>query len=126
MGIPVTHLHLHTPEVKRAVDFYTTHLGMSVKADWGKIVFLDDGRGFDLALMEDETPAEFPKWFHFGSRLESAAEVRATYERLKEAGVTIEKDYAEFDEGYVTFVIEDPDGVGIEIYYDPTLAGGNA
>lgn len=123
MGLPVTHLHLHTPELKRAVGFYTEHLGMSVKADWGKIVFLDDGRGFDLALMEDPEPAAFPPWFHFGCRLEDAKAVRAVHERMQAAGVPIERPYAEEEGGYVTFAIEDPDGVGIEIYYDPALAG---
>ncbi len=123
MPLPLTHLHLHTPDVRRSVAFYEEHLGLTVKADWGTIVFLDDGRGFDLAIMQDENPGAMPKWFHFGCRLENASAVKDAYDRMKAAGVTIARDYEAFEEGYVTFCIDDPDGYGIEIYYDPTLAG---
>ena len=77
MALPLTHLHLHTSDLQRAVAFCTEHLGLSVLADWGKIVFLDDGRGFDLAILEQEYAEKMPSWFHFGSRLESGAAVRA-------------------------------------------------
>lgn len=108
-------------DLKRSVDFYAQHLGLTVKQDWGNIVFLGDERRFDLALVPDEAPGEMPSWFHFGCRLEDADVVGAAHDRMRAEGVTIEAPYA-VDGDYVRFVALVPDGYGIEIYFDPALA----
>ena len=71
MRAPLNHLHLHVRDIAASADFYKTHLGMTETVNFGGLVFLSDGSGFDLALMADDAPSSMPAWFHFGSRLAS-------------------------------------------------------
>lgn len=113
----LNHLHLHVRDVGVSRSFYETHLRLTEKVRYGDLLFLRDESGFDLALMLDESPAAMPPWFHFGCRLASASAVRATYESMRQAGVTIRKALYE-DPELVSFTCEDPDGYAIEIYWE--------
>ena len=122
MALPLNHLHLHVADVERSVAFYETHLGLRTKQRFGDLVFLGDGRGFDLAIApraEGES-GDLPGWFHFGCHLEDADAVRAAHDRLAAAGVSIARPFQDHG-NYVSFTAEDPDGHGIEIYFDPSL-----
>lgn len=127
MALPLNHLHLHVADVDRSVAFYENQLGLKVTQRFGDLVFLGDGRGFDLALAPD-TDAErqsLPSWFHFGCHLETVEAVREAHARLSAAGVVIAAELADHGD-YVTFTAEDPDGHGIEIYCDPSLQSADA
>lgn len=113
----LTHLHLHTRNRSTAEAFYADWLGMTVDRQGECLTFMTDGQGFDLALMDDPNPAPMPAWFHFGTRLGSAALVREAYRRMAGAGLTIRKPLYE-DESLSTFRVEDPDGYAIEIYWE--------
>src|SRR5690606_15193799 len=58
------HLHLHVRDMNRSVEFYKK-LGMKRSRAEGDLVFMTDGRGFELALMQDTNPGNIPEWFHF-------------------------------------------------------------
>ena len=120
MAMPLNHLHLHVADVDRSVAFYEEHLGLRVKQRFGELVFLGDGRGFDLAIAPDVEGTPMPRWFHFGCHLGSQDEVRTAFERLEAAGVTIARPLEDHGD-YVTFTAADPDGYGIEIYFDDSL-----
>jgi catechol-2,3-dioxygenase len=115
------HLHLHVRDRTASERFYETWLGLRVAQRGETTTFMNDGDGFDLALMDDESPAEMPPWFHFGTKLGTAADVVATHERMKQASVPIAKPLYR-DEMLVSFRCTDPDGYAIEIYWEADSA----
>lgn len=122
MSHPIRHLHLRVRDVGRSVAFYRRHFGMTVKQAFGDdLVFLSDGHGFDLALGQEATPTAVPRGFHFGCRLASAAAVREAHRSMAAGGAEI-LPVGEHEGGYVTFVVVDPDGYHVELYFEPVLA----
>lgn len=109
------HLHLHVRDLERSVGFYKT-LGMKHSRGEGELIFLTDGRGFELALMQDENPGKVPEWFHFGFPCASAGELRRVFAEVDPA--LIVRPLEEHPEGYSSFRIADPDGYRVEFYYE--------
>ena len=66
------HLHLNTRDRTASENFYGRWFDMQVQRRGKLLTFLVDEYGFELALMDDTTPAAMPPWFHFGFRLNSA------------------------------------------------------
>ena len=110
----VGHLHLHVGDLARSKSFYCGRLGMSVDREYQQLTFLTDGRGFELALQEDNQSWEMPPWFHFGFPLDSLQQLEATYEGLK--GDRVVRELQAHPEGYSSFRVRDPDGYVIEFY----------
>ena len=113
----LNHLHLHVRDRSAAEAFYSKWLGMHVMHRGESLTFIADERGFDLALMDDRDPMRMPAWFHFGYRLDSAWEVIATHDRMRESGIAIVKPLYK-DDSLVSFRCSDPDGYAIEIYWE--------
>jgi catechol-2,3-dioxygenase len=111
------HLHLHVRDRPEAEAFYATWLGMSVARRGECLTFMTDQDGFDLALMDDVEPGPMPAWLHFGFRLPSPQAVVDLHGRMSDAGVTIRKPLYQ-DSSLVSFRCADPDGYGIEIYWE--------
>lgn len=115
------HLHLHVRDLERSLAFYRDGLGMVVARRYEDLVFVTDERGFELALMEDSKPGDLPDWFHFGFPLDTLAELRRVYAELSHQPVLRELEI--HPEGYASFRLKDPDGYGVEFYFDPSLEG---
>ncbi|MBI3099668.1 MAG: VOC family protein [Planctomycetes bacterium] len=113
----LNHLHLHVRDVERARQFYETWFGFRERVRHGKILFLRNGDGFDLALAPESEPSPFPEWYHFGFRLPTPDDVRAVYKRMSTDGVTLRAQLTE-EPDFVTFRCMDPDGYGIEVYWE--------
>ena len=113
----LNHLHLHVGDIERARKFYETYLEFREQVRHGRILFLRNPHGFDLALAPEAQKETFPDWFHFGFRLDSGDSVRALHGRMKSDGVTIGKPLYE-DKELVSFQCADPDGHRIEIYWE--------
>lgn len=111
------HLHLHTKDLQASIDFYEGVLGLVVSRSYDGLTFVTDGRGFELALMEDPEPGSIPPWFHFGFPLDSQAELKRVYAEL--AHCEFLKELETHPEGHSSFRIKDPDGYGVEFYFDP-------
>ncbi len=111
------HLHLHIQNLKRSLDFYEGVLGMKVSRSFDGITLVTDGRGFELALKEDQQPAKVPSWFHFGFPLDSFVELERVYAEL--AHCEFIKPLETDPDGHSSFRIQDPDGYGVEFYFDP-------
>jgi len=113
----LNHLHLHVRDVERAKRFYEAWLGLRERVRHGDILFLRNDDGFDLALGPAEVVEVFPRWFHFGFRLESPEAVRALHARMQRENEG--RAGSLFDEPYrVSFHCQDPDGYAIEIYWE--------
>ena len=112
----LNHLHLHVRNVDRSKRFYESYFGFRERVRHGNILFLRNASGFDLALVPDRTPLSFPEWFHFGFRLGSARAVRMLHGHMSSKGGQAQ-DIEEYP-GYMTFRCADPDGYGIEVYWE--------
>jgi catechol 2,3-dioxygenase-like lactoylglutathione lyase family enzyme len=112
----LNHLHLHVRNVDRSKRFYESYFGFRERVRHGNILFLRNASGFDLALVPDRTPLSFPEWFHFGFRLGSARAVRMLHGNISSKGGQVQ-DIEEYP-GYMTFRCADPDGYGIEVYWE--------
>jgi catechol 2,3-dioxygenase-like lactoylglutathione lyase family enzyme len=112
----LNHLHLHVRNVDRSTRFYESYFGFRERVRHGNILFLRNASGFDLALVPDRTPLSFPEWFHFGFRLGSARAVRMLHGHMISKGGQVQ-DIEEYP-GYMTFRCADPDGYGIEVYWE--------
>jgi len=117
----INHLHLKVASAERSRNFYERFFGLRVSATHGDILFMRDDNGLDLALAPASSPEPLPDWFHFGFRLEDAEAVARLYRVLAAAGVPM-KQPLERDDGLTFFRCRDPDGYGIEVYWEPDQA----
>jgi catechol 2,3-dioxygenase-like lactoylglutathione lyase family enzyme len=113
----LNHLHLHVKDIDKSRKFYEKYFGFKENILHGEILFLRNENGFDLALCPDENEWDFPKWFHFGFRLNSAIDVKVLFEKIKSDGEIIDTELEEFDD-FVFFRCLDADKNKIEIYWE--------
>ena len=113
----LNHLHLHARDVAASRRFYETYLGFRERVRHGAILFLTNEDAFDLALAPATEIEPFPAWFHFGFRLATPDAVRALHRRMQADGVPLPRELVD-DADLVSFRCADPDGYGIEIYWE--------
>ena len=111
----LNHLHLHVKSLARSQRFYESWFGFREHARHGDVLLLRDGKEFDLALFPDPKPARLPEWFHLGFRLPTATDVHAFHARMKSLK---SRGKIHTEPGYVSFRLRDPDGHGIEVYWE--------
>ncbi|MDF1661086.1 MAG: VOC family protein [Planctomycetota bacterium] len=111
----LNHVHLGTKDLAQSQQFYERFFGFKKKFDHGAGVFLEDSRGFLIAIDPVDSPHEFPAWFHLGFCLDNKEQVRAIYDTMKSADVSFVKEYQEYGEDAAAFYALDPDGVRIEV-----------
>lgn len=114
----LNHLHLAAADIATTRAFYETWFGFAEHTWHGGILFLRNGEGFDLALAGYGDVEPLPRWFHVGFRLADGATVTGLYERMQQSGAELRSDLEEYDD-YVTYRCADPDGVTIEVYWEP-------
>jgi catechol 2,3-dioxygenase-like lactoylglutathione lyase family enzyme len=115
------HLHLDTRDLATSRAFYETYFGFRRHFPDAPELFLKNDAGFLLALgqlAESET-LSLPEWFHVGFQGESAAAVRALFERMERDGVRLAEPWTEFPSGTVKFHCFDPSGYRLEVRWDP-------
>jgi catechol-2,3-dioxygenase len=112
----LNHLHLHVRNLDKAKRYYESYFGFRARVRHGDILFLRNTRGFDLALVPDRRPSSLPDWFHFGFRLATVRAMRTLHDRMVSEGIEV-GDIEEYP-GYLTFRCADPDGYGIEVYWE--------
>ena len=111
----MNHVHLGSKDLKQSQQFYERFFGFKKKFDHGAGVFLEDSKGFLLAIDPVENEQEFPSWFHLGFCVENKETVKSIYESMKSTGVSFAKDYQEYGDDAAAFYAHDPDGVKIEV-----------
>ena len=123
------HLALWVRDIERSTRFYREHFGMKIV--WQpdpENVYLSSGSD-NLALHQapadrlerlEKKEAQFLD--HFGFIVESPEQVEAFFQTLQEAGVPIVKPVRRHRDGSVSFYLADPDGLVIQVLYEPHLS----
>ena len=137
---PLHHVGISTPDIERAIAFYTTHFGFTVidRSSWGPGTEVRDRQlhakdsaaqhammqreGMRLELRQYEHPLGKPKAVdapavdhginHFCFAVDSVA---AEYDRLRAAGVAFDCEPLEVRAGVMLTYARDPDGNVIEL-----------
>lgn len=115
----LNHVNLVVSDVERAARFYEDLFGMERQWREGEFIFLHCGET-DIGLVAGEPVLH--KRFHLGFRLASRAEVDSWLTRVREHGAPITHGPREYG-SYYTFTCRDPDGYGLEIYYEDEPRG---
>jgi catechol 2,3-dioxygenase len=126
-AVRVGHVHLNVSDLDRSLAFYRDALGLSVTADGRSIglqaVFLAAGDyHHHVALSAVDTEAASPPppghtgLYHVAFLYPDRHELARAVRRLQAHAVEI--DHATDHGGTVAVYLADPDGNGIELYYD--------
>jgi catechol 2,3-dioxygenase len=120
----IGHVHLKVSDLERAVSFYTEALGFTVKARYGNdAAFLAAGdyhHHIGLNTWESKGGSPPPPGttglFHFAIKYPTRRLLAEAYRRLREHGVPLTgaSDHLVSEALY----LHDPDGNGIELYWD--------
>jgi catechol 2,3-dioxygenase len=125
----IGHANLRVADLDRALSFYRDVLGFRVRAfpQAGKMVVLGaSDRSLDLALMAlpggSPPPANSTGLDHLAIRYPSRSELARAYRRLLDGGIALTEatDYGTNQSLYCS----DPDGNGIELYWQAPLEEG--
>ena len=113
----VGHVHLRVADLDRALAFYGDALGLGVTAD-GRAVgldaaFLAAGDYHHHVGLNTFKPSGL---YHVAFNYPDRRELSRAVARLIERGYAI--DHATDHHGTVSVYLDDPDGNGIELYYD--------
>ena len=123
-GTLIGHVHLKVTELSRSVDFYTSAFGFELTQRYGdSAAFLSAGGyhhhlGLNTWESAGGTPASrrAPGLYHFAILYPTRKALALAFKRLIDLGVQIDgaSDHLVSEAIY----LHDPDGNGIEIYYD--------
>ena len=113
----INHLHLAVDDLETSKKFYCEYFGFKETVIHGKIQFLENAKGFHLALDPAYEAQALPDWFHFGARLDSHAEVEDLHAKIAKGSEAVTRTLATFP-GHVFFHCVDPDGYKIEVYWE--------
>jgi catechol 2,3-dioxygenase-like lactoylglutathione lyase family enzyme len=120
IAAPKAHVHLHVPDLAKAVAFYRAFFGSNpVKTKPGYAKFLPIWGPLNLALSEQPAASHGSIVSHLGIQLTSPAAVRAHLQRLKAAGLPVREEmgvtccHSNQDKFWVT----DPAGIEWEVYH---------
>jgi catechol 2,3-dioxygenase len=124
--VRIGHVHLRVANVQRSLEFYRDVLGFQIFGDLRPfgvpIVFLAAGDyHHHIALnasetSEDATPAGHPGLHHFAIVYPNARELSKALKNFFESQYPITGAYDH--QATVSVFLKDPDGNGIELYYD--------
>lgn len=113
----LNHVDLQVSDVASAREFFETFFDLRCVYQREKqIALLEDEAGFSLGLSNlfgSAAPA-YPRDFHIGFILEKESEVRVQYERLKDAGVPMQRDLGRGGPN-LYFMCIGPDSIPIEV-----------
>lgn len=113
----LNHVDLQVSNVSKAREFFETNFGLRCTFQRREqLAVLEDDSGFQLGvsnLFNSALPA-YPSDFHIGFILTREAEVRAMYERIRNAGVGIKTELSRGGPN-LYFMCVGPDGIMIEV-----------
>src|SRR5919206_2338346 len=117
-AVRVGHVHLHVSDLDRALAFYRDGLGFNLTADARPAIglpmaFLAAGDYHHHVGLNTFKPAGL---YHVAFAYPDRRELVDAVRRLRERGYEI--DHATDHHGTVSVYLDDPDGNGIELYYD--------
>lgn len=111
----LNHVHLGTRDLAKIQKFYTQYFGFRKKFDHGDGVFLEDDKGFLIAIDPVDELPNFPDWYHLGLCLPNEAEVIKIYEAMKQNKENIVREMKVSNGKFASFFVKDPDGNKLEV-----------
>lgn len=123
-GPTIGHVHLKVSDLQRAIDFYTTVIGLEVQVRYGEEAAFLSSQGYHHHLglntwhSRDTAPAhgKHPGLFHTAFLYPDRRSLAVAYKRALDAGVKIT---GKADHGVSEAIyFDDSDMNGIEIYRD--------
>ena len=120
------HIALMVHDIKRSKTFYQEMLGMEVVWEPDPVnVYLSSGP--DNLALHEFAPGTEPKpdsqfLDHLGFIVESVDRVRELEIEFRSKGVKIVKAFKSHRDGSSSFYCADPDGIVIQMLYEPTLS----
>lgn len=118
----IGHVHLKIRDIKKSVDFYKTYLDMEVTENLNNsFVFMSAGdMHHELALQEVGKNAVLPGRHHVGLyhvafEVPNKQALIETYQKIKQNGIDV---YPVDHRISWALYFNDPDGNGIEVYWD--------
>lgn len=118
----IGHVHLKIRNLKESLDFYRKYLDMELTEQIaGTFAFMSSGdMHHELALQEVGKEASLPKrqdvgLYHVAFEAPDKGALVKTYQRLKKAGVAV---YPVDHRISWALYFNDPDGNGLEVYWD--------
>jgi len=126
----IGHVHLKIRNLQRSIEFYRQYLGMEVTEMLDHhFVFMSAGKmHHELALQEVGMQAATPAphdvgLYHVAFEVPDRPALAATYRKLKAAGVPV---YPVDHRISWAIYFKDPDGNGVEVYWDTRQAAHGA
>ena len=120
------HIALRVREIKRSREFYRENFGMEVVWEPDpENVYLSSGVD-NLALHElpkGAEPSQEQQLDHLGFVVESIAKVQELEKEFRGRGVKILHSFKLHRDGSASFYCTDPDGIVIQMLYEPHLSG---
>jgi len=115
----INHIHLRVRDPERSARFWTEafELQRARRRRLQGVLFLRDDADLDLALAPGEPFAD--PHFHLGFRLDAPERVRRVHDRLSRDGAEITQPLTD-EPDMIWFRCRDPDGYGIEVYWEPS------
>jgi len=111
----LNHVHLGTKNLAEIQKFYSQYFGFKKKFDHGDGVFIEDDKGFLIAIDQVDELPNFPDWYHLGFCLSSEAEVFKIYEAMNLNKENIVRDMKTSKGEFASFFVNDPDGNRLEV-----------
>jgi len=123
-GVRIGHVHLKVADLERALDFYCGVLGFELTQRWGEDAAFISAGGYHhhIGLNTWESRGGSPPapgstgLYHFAILYPNRRELAEALRRLLDAGVPLQgaSDHGVSEALY----LRDPDGNGIELYWD--------
>jgi catechol 2,3-dioxygenase len=117
----LSQVRLRTAELERAVAFYVTALGLSIRRSAGNDTFLSTTKGPSLIVLTEDLAAQPRRprttgLYHFALRYPRRKDLAHALRRLARSGHPLDgaSDHGVSEAVYLS----DPDGNGIELYTD--------
>jgi catechol 2,3-dioxygenase len=118
----IGHVHLKIRDLKKSIDFYRRYLDMEITEQVAdKFVFMSAGnKHHELALQEIGQEASVPKrqdvgLYHVAFEVPDQKALSETYKNLRKDGVPV---YPVDHRISWALYFSDPDGNGLEVYWD--------
>ena len=122
VDMKIGHVHLKVRNLARSIDFYREYLDMKTTEQLAdNIAFMSAGeRHHELALQEVGSNAAIPKrqdvgLFHVAFEVPGKQALAETYHKLKKGGLPV---YPVNHRISWALYFSDPDGNGVEVYWD--------
>lgn len=119
----INHLSFSIFNVGQMKAFYTEYLGFEVFCETENILYLKNKKTItDLVFVKNKKKDLERFNFHFGERMTTSGQLKEKFEEFKKIDTFLKSNSVHIEEGYESFMINDPDGNQIEFYWeDETL-----